>query len=878
MKKLLFIFSFSLICFSFNSWSSNLNNEILARVNTFSSTHLVANPSVTITASANVFTNTSFTATFTFSENIKNFNLNDITLVNATASVFNKVTDSKYTALITPTSEGTISIKVPSGSLQNLANEDNLGSNTFTITYDNTKPSLAITSDVTSPSNAASFIATFTFSEDVADFDESFFTLTNASSSNFIAVNDALFKATITPTADGIVKINIAADEVEDNANNSNTAVEFTTVIETVKPTVTISSSVANPTNTAFTTTFTFSEAVTGFDISDITLGNASASNFNATSTSVYTALITPTTDRAVTVDVAKDAASDTAGNGNTVATQFSTIYDNTKPTITISSTATNVTNAPFITTFTFSEAVTGFDVSDVSVGNATVSNFASTSASVYTALITPSIEGNVTVDIAKDIAIDAATNGNTVATQFSITYDVTKPDVTISSAVTNPTNGAFTTTITFSEAVTGFDVSDITVGNATVSSFASTSTSVYTALITPITDGEVTVDIAENIAIDTASNGNTAAMQYKTMYDVTSPSITITSGVTNPTNSSFTATFTFSEAVSGFDVTDISVGNATASSFASTSTSVYTALITPTSNGAVTIDIAANIAKDTANNGNSVATQFTTDYDATPPASPQILNIDSYSCATDTTTTADKTLVFNGTSESNAIIEVFINTTSVGKITAAANGTWSFDHTATVLANGTYNVTATATDIANNTSTLSDAFIIKVDDVDTDGDGIHDFCDTDDDNDGVLDVDDNSYLPNPDQADTNNNGIGDVQEDCDNDGILNYYDKDNSSCYSIVAKTKQYGFSPNGDGVNDGWVIENIAQFPNNTVQVFNRSGKLVYKMKGYNNTFDGKSNKVSSSTKLPVGPYLYIIDLGDGSKPLRGWLYINY
>ena len=106
------------------------------------------------------------------------------------------------------------------------------------------KPSLAITSDVTSPSNAASFIATFTFSEDVADFDESFFTLTNAISSNFIAVNDALFKATITPTADGIVKINIAADEVEDNANNSNTAVEFTTVIETVKPTVTISSSV----------------------------------------------------------------------------------------------------------------------------------------------------------------------------------------------------------------------------------------------------------------------------------------------------------------------------------------------------------------------------------------------------------------------------------------------------------------------------------------------------------------------------------------------------------------------------------------------------------------------------------------------------------
>ena len=280
----------------------------------------------------------------------------------------------------------------------------------------------------------------------------------------------------------------------------------------------------------------------------------------------------------------------------------------------------------------------------------------------------------------------------------------------------------------------------------------------------------------------------------------------------------------------------------------------------------------------DAANNGNTAATQFSTNYDATLPSAPVILNIDSYTCATDITTTADKTLIFNGTAESSAIIELFINSTAVGKTTATASGTWSFDHTATTLANGTYNVTATATDAAKNTSILSDVFTIKVDDVDTDSDGIHDFCDTDDDNDGVLDVDDNSYLPNPDQADTNNNGIGDVQEDCDNDGVLNYYDEDNAGCYAKIAIRKSYGFSPNGDGVNDEWVIENIAQFPNNMVQVFNRSGKLVYKMKGYNNTFDGKSNKVSSSAKLPVGPYIYIIDLGDGSKPLRGWLYINY
>ena len=83
----------------------------------------------------------------------------------------------------------------------------------------------------------------------------------------------------------------------------------FTTA-DITNPTVTITSTVSDPTNSTFTTTFTFSEAVTGFVLGDITLGNATASNFTATSSTVYTALITPTTDGNVTIDVAADVAS----------------------------------------------------------------------------------------------------------------------------------------------------------------------------------------------------------------------------------------------------------------------------------------------------------------------------------------------------------------------------------------------------------------------------------------------------------------------------------------------------------------------------------------------------------------------------------------
>jgi gliding motility-associated-like protein/uncharacterized repeat protein (TIGR01451 family) len=86
--------------------------------------------------------------------------------------------------------------------------------------------------------------------------------------------------------------------------------------------------------------------------------------------------------------------------------------------------------------------------------------------------------------------------------------------------------------------------------------------------------------------------------------------------------------------------------------------------------------------------------------------------------------------------------------------------------------------------------------------------------------------------------------------------------------------------FSPNGDGVNDTFVINCIDNYPNNTLEIYNRWGNLVYKKSGYNNEFDGTSNGRSvlrQSEQLPVGTYYYVLNLGDGSAPRVDWLYIN-
>ncbi|MBE7692592.1 InlB B-repeat-containing protein [Tenacibaculum finnmarkense] len=88
---------------------------------------------------------------------------------------------------------------------------------------------------------------------------------------------------------------------------------------------------------------------------------------------------------------------------------------------------------------------------------------------------------------------------------------------------------------------------------------------------------------------------------------------------------------------------------------------------------------------------------------------------------------------------------------------------------------------------------------------------------------------------------------------------------------------TASKGFSPNGDANNDTWVIQNIDRYPNNTVKVFNRWGKKVYYKKGYQNTWDATAT--DTGTKLPVGSYIYIINLNEaGIKPVQGMIYINY
>ena len=93
-------------------------------------------------------------------------------------------------------------------------------------------------------------------------------------------------------------------------------------------------------------------------------------------------------------------------------------------------------------------------------------------------------------------------------------------------------------------------------------------------------------------------------------------------------------------------------------------------------------------------------------------------------------------------------------------------------------------------------------------------------------------------------------------------------------------------GISANGDGVNDGFIIEHIEGYPKNNLKIFNRWGVLVYEKDGYTNSepFDGHSNgraTISAESKLPQGTYYYILEYQDTAEQThtkKGWLYLKY
>ncbi|MBI3096757.1 MAG: hypothetical protein HYY93_00705, partial [Planctomycetes bacterium] len=390
-------------------------------------------------------------------------------------------------------------------------------------------------------------------------------------------------------------------------------------VVDTTAPTVAVTPDGTTTSASPITFTLSFSEAVSGLLAGEVTVSNGTKGAL-AGGPTVYTIPVTPSAQGAVTCQVTASAAQDAAGNNNSVSNNASVTYDSIVPTVAVTPDGTSTSASSITFTMTFSEAVSGLLAGEVAITNGTAGAL-SGGPTVYTIPVTPSGQGAVTCQVTASAAQDAAGNNNTVSNNASVTYDSIAPTVAVTPDGTSTSASSITFTMTFSEAVTGLTAGEITLTNGTAGSLAGGPT-VYTIPVTPTGQGAVTCQVIASAAQDAAGNNSTASNTANVTYDSVVPTVAVTPDGTTTNGSPITFTLTFSEAVSGLLVGEITATNGTAGALAGGPT-VYTIPVTPTAQGSVTCQVIASATQDASGSGNTASNTASVTYDSIAPTAP---------------------------------------------------------------------------------------------------------------------------------------------------------------------------------------------------------------------------------------------------------------
>jgi hypothetical protein len=206
--------------------------------------------------------------------------------------------------------------------------------NSSTVTFDKTKPTVTLTPSIASPTTINPFTVTANISEPTNNFNLSSITVVDATASNFIVNSSQSYTFTVTAPYDGLLSISVPADRFSDFAGNANSASSSVNIVyDGSAPEPVISTTASNPTSlSAIPIKVDFGEVVSGFTISDIVVSGGTISNFSTTNNRIFNFILNVTTPNTYTINITAGACQDMAGNTSIAAQQFSIVYSNEKP------------------------------------------------------------------------------------------------------------------------------------------------------------------------------------------------------------------------------------------------------------------------------------------------------------------------------------------------------------------------------------------------------------------------------------------------------------------------------------------------------------------------------------------------------------------
>ncbi|MFP2899155.1 adventurous gliding motility protein AgmC [Corallococcus sp. 4LFB] len=368
-----------------------------------------------------------------------------------------------------------------------------------------------------------------------------------------------------------------------------------------------------------------------------------------------------------------------------------------------------------------------------------------------------PGNPGVITQNLPPTVAITAPANGSTV----------TNPNVTVTGSATNATSVVVSFNNTNYPATLTGDTWTVDLpgplpnGTYTVTAVSSNGTATSTEASSTFTVGAATTP---TVSITTPDNGST----------VTNPNVTVTGSATNAT--SVTVTF------QGTDYPATLTGN------------TWTVdLPGPLADGTYTVTAVST-------NGTTNSTQASSTFTvAVPPPTPTVAITTP---ANGSTVTVPTNVTIGGTAANATSVTITVNGTNYGPL-PVTNGSWS-QVLPGPLADGTYTVTAVSTNGTTNSTTTTSTF--TVDQAGT----------QDSDNDGLTDEEEVAQGTDPNNPDSDDDGIPDgievkvggtdpLDSDSDDDGILDgNEDKDHDGIVD-ADETDPKNIDTDGDGLTDG-------------------------------------------------------------------------
>ena len=386
-------------------------------------------------------------------------------------------------------------------------------------------------------------------------------------------------------------------------------------IIDTELPLVNISTNLKSITNISpIPIVLNFSEKVNIFS-EGLYSSNAIIQNFQTVDSSKYTFELFPDNEGEILFILNPESFNDMAGNFNFNSSSLYLLYDITPPEMPyiFSSIDNGVTSeSPIPISISFNENVNDFYIDDINIINGSIKEGTFIdNGSIFSFDVIPVLNGDVVITVLASSFSDEAGNLNLISSNsYSINYSNQIPIPSISANSESPTNSNnIEIIISFSASCENLAFEEIEkTGSISLNNFGRISDNSYSVNVSPLTDGEFSINIPQSVCQSTlGGNSNTALdVPLYLSYDGTRPVPTLSMNGNSSTNqSSFPVLISFSEDVYGFNQSDLVIYRAELSNFSGAG-SLYSFDLTPwASADNILIEISADVCLDRATNYN---------------------------------------------------------------------------------------------------------------------------------------------------------------------------------------------------------------------------------------------------------------------------------